>query len=71
MRLLYNLISPREQRGGHIEPKGLRGLQVDHQLWTGPYPARLEYRLPQGAQVKTPVEEPGYSVKIDCVSFSA
>jgi len=42
-----------------------------HGHWTGPYPARLEYRLPEGAQVKTPVEEPGYSVKIDCVSFSA
>ena len=31
-RLLYDLISPREERRGHIEPEGLRGLQVDHQL---------------------------------------
>ena len=30
--LLYDLISPCEQRGRHIEPEGLRGLQVDHQL---------------------------------------
>jgi hypothetical protein len=34
-RLLNDLISPREQRGRHIEPKGLRGLQVDHQRVTG------------------------------------
>src|ERR1700730_910102 len=34
-RLLYDLISPREQRGGHIEPEDLRGLQVDHQLVLG------------------------------------
>jgi hypothetical protein len=26
--LLYDLIGPREQRGGHIVPEGLRGLQV-------------------------------------------
>ena len=32
LRLLYDLISPREERGRHIEPEGLRGLQVDHQL---------------------------------------
>ena len=29
--LLYDLISPREERGRHVEPEGLRGLQVDHQ----------------------------------------
>src|ERR1700730_6490747 len=34
-RLLYDLISSREQRGRHIEPEGLRGLQVDHQLVLG------------------------------------
>jgi hypothetical protein len=34
-RLLYDLISPREQRGWHIEPEGLRGLQVYHQLVFG------------------------------------
>jgi hypothetical protein len=28
--LLYDLISSREERRGHIEPEGLRGLQVDH-----------------------------------------
>jgi hypothetical protein len=33
--LLYDLISPREQRRRHIEPEGLRGLQVDHQLVSG------------------------------------
>jgi hypothetical protein len=33
--LLNDLISPREQRGRHIEPEGLRGLQVDHQLVFG------------------------------------
>jgi hypothetical protein len=35
LRLLNDLISPREERGGHIEPEGLRGLQVDHQLVAG------------------------------------
>jgi hypothetical protein len=33
--LLNDLISPREQRGGHIEPERLRSLQVDHQLVLG------------------------------------
>jgi hypothetical protein len=33
--LLNDLISPRKQRGRHIEPEGLRGLQVDHQLVFG------------------------------------
>jgi hypothetical protein len=31
-RLLDDLMSPREQRARHIEPEGLRGLQVDHKL---------------------------------------
>src|ERR1700730_11308862 len=34
-RLLYDLISPREERGGHVEPAGLRGLEVEHQLVPG------------------------------------
>ena len=31
-RLLNDLISPRKERGRHIEPEGFRGLHVDHQL---------------------------------------
>jgi hypothetical protein len=34
-RLLYDLISPREQRGRHIKPEGLRGPQVQHQFVLG------------------------------------
>src|ERR1700730_10080845 len=34
-RLLYDLIRPREERGRHIEPEGLSGVQVDHQLKLG------------------------------------
>ena len=33
--LLNDLISPRKQRGRHIEPEGLRGFQVNHQLVFG------------------------------------
>jgi hypothetical protein len=33
--LLYDLISSREQRGRYIEPEGLRGLEVRHQLVLG------------------------------------
>jgi hypothetical protein len=35
LRLLNDLISPREERGWHIEPEDPRGLQVDHQLVAG------------------------------------
>jgi hypothetical protein len=51
-QLLNDLISPREQRGRHIEPEGLRGFQVDYQLVFG---RQLDRKISRLCAIEDPV----------------